>query len=120
MRIIGAAILITIVAGCASSRLVDPGPQTWSGRLTCTGLSGAECNAAEHAILAEVVDGFEIDISPGAACPMGTSDCSYALLPGQRLLGHATIDPRGPQTRYANIRVDSNGNASAGTRVLMP
>lgn len=51
MRFASAAISIMIVAGCAASSLIDPGHRTWSGRLTCTGLTTAECNAGEQAVL---------------------------------------------------------------------
>lgn len=111
---------IVVLAGCASPRLVDPGAQTWSGRLTCTGLTTAECNAGEHAVLgalggsdAATRSAVAIEVSPGAACPTGLSDCSYALLPGQRLLGHAILDLGAAQVGYTNIRVASDGQVTA-------
>ncbi len=111
-----------IFAACAGTKVVDPGPQSWSGRLTCKGLTTAECNAAQHAVLTQagVSMAIAIEISPGAACPTGVPDCSYAILPSQRLLGHAIIDLGNGRIGYMNIWIDGDGSVTADPIAYAP
>ena len=122
-------IAISLLAGCAPAPVgpSDPGPPSnWSGRLTCAGLTTAECNAAAKALVdaleaarADLPPPIAIEIGPDAACLgqlIGNPelDCAYALLPGQRLLGHAIVDfADGAPKGYSNLRVGSDGEVTA-------
>jgi len=128
MTLRAACLLVAalVVTGCpASIPLIDPGPQTWSGRLECADLKPAECNAAEAAVIDSLarfgpfdLTAIGIAVGPEAACPTGLPDCGFAAAPS-RLLGHATVTFEGGRWGYTNIKEMPDGRVIADAVTLV-
>lgn len=115
LRTIAALSMLLSLIGCSAR------PWNWTGTVDCVDLSSAECDAGVDAIFEALGSSaaplpVAIEIASGAACAPDWAECSYGLLPGQRLFGHGVVDfGTGIPKVYVNLRVSEDGSVGSDT-----